>query len=205
MEFHKFIFTYIFSPEAAKAILGTASATIIGNLMKKNDVPITEENRIRLENDRKAYKKLYYKFYVNPTNAKKYLFNDTEENLSSFCNDEYIGNKLLYDTLSTELQQLLWNFINNATEDNFNSIQEQIGYEYRELCIKLGHGILTELGAKRKYTPSEKFLLFGNLSMLFAIFSAIFINIKIIGTTCLLICLILGFIAFYQYFRFLKK
>ena len=104
MEFHKFIYTYIFSPEVAKAILGTASATIIGNLMKKNDVPITEENRIRLENDRKIYKKLYYQFCVDPFTAKTYLFYETKEKIFNFFNNEYKGNEFLYDMFSTELQ-----------------------------------------------------------------------------------------------------
>ena len=199
------VLVYLFSTEIVKPIFSTVLATIIGNLMKGKEIPMTEERRKRLENKRKIYKKLYYQFCVDPFTAKTYLFYETKEKIFNFFNNEYKGNEFLYDMFSTELQQLFWEFIKNTTDSDFKNIQEQIKYEYRDLCIKLEYGTLPELGVKRKYTHSEKFTLSGNFCILFSFFSVVFSNKKTISTISLSIALILGGYTFYEYFRFLKK
>lgn len=59
------VLVYLFSTEIVKPIFSTVLATIIGNLMKGKEIPMTEERRKRLENKRKIYKKLYYQFCVD--------------------------------------------------------------------------------------------------------------------------------------------
>lgn len=204
MGIFKMILTYLFSTDISKTIFGSFVAAIIKFLMKSKEHTITEAERTSLENKRKIYKKLYYEFCINPISSKKYNFNDIKEKLSLFFNNEYIGNDLLYDTFSSELQRLIWKFISEISENNLKNIQDQIIYEYRDLCKKLGYGALPELGTG-KYSHSEKFLLSGNFCMLFAFFSAVFINTKIIGTICLMISLGLGAYTFYEYFRFIKN
>ena len=82
------VLVYLFSTEIVKPIFSTVLATIIGNLMKGKEIPMTEERRKRLENKRKIYKKLYYQFCVDPFTAKTYLFYETKEKflISSIMN-----------------------------------------------------------------------------------------------------------------------